>query len=107
MAQSKTKSIGTANLTAGYEPEFARCIRQSVSGMAHFSGTGNGQACNVCEHYGFHEVIRNRAGDTVTSKHHRGCCAKFYELTGNVGGQIPFNTEGCKYFSPRPKGPKS
>jgi hypothetical protein len=96
------KTIGTANLTAGYvDAELVRQIKMSVPGMAHWSGSGNGRCCKDCGHFGFYETIRNKAGDAVQSRHRRNCCRKFYQMTGKVGAAIPPGTESCKYFALR------
>jgi hypothetical protein len=92
--------LGTSNLTDGYNnPEDVRQHKKSVRGMAHFSGSGNGQCCKDCVQNGFNEVARNRAGDAVSSITHRNRCGEYYRLMGEVGGTIPPGTEGCKYFA--------
>jgi hypothetical protein len=76
-------------------------IKKSVPSMAHWGGSGNGQCCKDCAHFGFHETVRNNSGDAVQSRHRRNCCRKFHQLTGKIGAAIPPGTESCKYFEAR------
>jgi hypothetical protein len=103
MTTTKSKPLGTPGLTAGFaDAELVRQIKKSVPGMAHFSATGPfGTACKDCAHYGLWQQIKNQAGDTVNTVFHRGRCAKFRELTNNIGPALPPNTESCRHFQRR------
>jgi hypothetical protein len=94
------KTLGSPHLTAGYDDaELVRQIKQSVGGMAFFAATGPlGTQCKDCAAYSYYRTVRTKSGDAVRSVLRRGCCAKFYRLTGQHGDAIPPTTESCKYF---------
>jgi hypothetical protein len=93
----------TEYLTKGYTDEFERQIASSVPGMAYFAASGPfGAQCKDCAFYGYHRVIRNKAGDAVRTMFQRNRCAKFHELTGQHGDPVPPATESCRYFERRP-----
>lgn len=89
----------TNHLTAGYAPDLARQIRQSVPGMAHFAGTGPSNAtCGECGHLGYERFSKAKAWRF-------GGCAKFFKLTGNHSPKaIPPSTPACRHFEQRAEG---
>jgi hypothetical protein len=88
----------TSGLTTGYPPALAAQIAKTKPGMAHFAATGPfGATCGDCVHLGYWRQVRNKAGDTVGTKHVGGC-AKFFALTGKHGSVVPASTEACRYF---------
>ena len=102
MTRTTNKQLGTPGLTTGYsDAELVRQIKQTVPGMAHWSGSGNGRCCKDCSYFGYYETIRTDGGDAVRSVHRGNRCFKFFVLVGKVGGAIPPQTENCKYFAPR------
>jgi hypothetical protein len=100
------KHLGTPGLTAGYaDAELVRQIKKSVTGMAHFAASGPfGAQCKDCAHYGTYRQVRNKAGDTVKTVFHRGCCAMFLRLTGKLGTAVPPQMESCRHFQHRAEG---
>jgi hypothetical protein len=89
----------TSHLTSGYPPELARQIALTVPGMAHFASSGPfARTCAECLRYGYHRAVRNAAGNVVSTKFRKGCCAKFHDLTGQHGPPIPPRTEACRHF---------
>lgn len=61
---------------------------------AYFPGTGPNKRCAACEFF----IGGGVDPDNITKK---GNCAKFRELTGNKGNQIPRSAKACKYFETR------
>jgi hypothetical protein len=91
----------TPHLTAGHASVLAAQIAKTKPGMAHFAATGPfGCTCGDCTHLGYWQQVRNKNGDTVGTRHRRGC-AKFFALTGNPGPVVPRSTEACRHFEPR------
>jgi hypothetical protein len=90
------------HLTTGHDPIFARQVEKTRAGMASWAAGGPfGATCGECAHYGYHEQIRNAAGDTVKTKFRQKCCAMFHRLTQRHGPPVPPNTEACRHFKRR------
>lgn len=87
-------SLGSAWLKQS-DPETAQQLAETVSGMAHFAGTGpKGAVCRGCMHW----------CDVVDGgKWKRERCDKYRELMHRVGEKIPGGTKACKYFESKRK----
>jgi hypothetical protein len=88
----------TPYLTLGYGEELEQQITKTVQGMAYFANSGPfATSCGGCAFYGAWRQIRGRDG-TLKPQRAPRACAKFQELTGKIGGDIPKETASCKYF---------
>jgi hypothetical protein len=69
------------------DPEFDRAVRQTPSGMMHWSGTyaDPGTTCSQCRHF----KIETRS---------RGRCESYRRYTGTAGAAFEMSTAACKYF---------
>jgi hypothetical protein len=82
------------------DPEFARLVRQTPEGMMFWSGTCNvpRATCGACEHYGYSIVVRNDAGNAVSTHKCPGSCALYQKYSSRQGKTVPKGTPACKYF---------
>jgi hypothetical protein len=91
----------TQNLTVS-SPELERLIRQTPSGMMHWSGTGPAKAtCAGCQHYGYRVEVCSFAGTALAPLEYRDRCKLYYQYTQRHGGKVPSATPACKYFTPK------
>jgi hypothetical protein len=82
-------------------PELARLVARTPKGaMMHWAGSCSdaNATCAGCQHYGFTEVIRNKAGDTIKTVNHPAGCALYYKYMKKAGKPLKQDTAACKYF---------
>lgn len=81
-------------------PALAEQVRRTPDGMAHWAGTGpDGATCAKCEHYGY--FYEDRAGQ---SRRKPSACALYARRMQKHGGNIPSDTDACKWFEPASDG---
>jgi hypothetical protein len=91
------------HLTSAYPPQLEVQIRNTPSGMAHWSGSGPaGTACGGCVFYGYESPRHNVHGDTVGTIKKPQSCRRFYQLTGAHGEPLPPSTPSCRHFQAKP-----
>jgi len=80
--------------------ELDRLVRQTPPGMMYWSGTSADPkaACGGCRHYGYDSVVRDDAGNALTTHKHPSSCALFHKHTEHHGKALPPVTLACKYF---------
>jgi len=94
-------SIGKPNLTDS-PTSLAATITEP--GMAYFAGSGPaGKYCGDCKFWTYYRQVRKprfnrRTGAEEWPSYKWRGCAKFRDLTGQVGPQIDDRLHACKYF---------
>jgi hypothetical protein len=93
-------------LTAGYHPVLAHQIEKTRAGMASWAAQGPfGAVCSDCVFYGYHQLIRDAAGNAVKTRFRERCCEMFFRLTQRHGPPVPANSEACRHFKRREDNP--
>jgi hypothetical protein len=84
------------------DAELSRLIAQTPRGMMHWAGTCSDPSakCSGCKHFGYSEVVRNDAGNAVTTRNHTKGCELYYDRMGRHEPFYP-ETAACKYFEAR------
>src|SRR5262245_10124261 len=78
--------------------ELDRLVRQTPpNAMMHWSGTcaDKSAACGGCRHYGYDDVIRDDAGNALTTRRHPSSCALVHSYTKRLcclRPRLPANT---------------
>ena len=76
------------HLTTGHDPVFARQIEKTRAGMASWAAQGPfGAVCSDCGFYGYHQQIRDAAGNAVKSRFRERCCGMFFRVGSGRSGQ--------------------
>jgi hypothetical protein len=85
-------------------PELDCLVRRTPrEGMMFWSGTSADPAatCGGCQHFGFTAVIRDGAGNALTTRKHPTCCALFKKYARRPGVPLDPKTPGCRYHEVR------
>jgi hypothetical protein len=100
-------SIGKANLT---DSPTSLQATLTAPGMAYFAGSGPaGKTCGDCKYWTYYRQKKKgrfstRTGQEEYPTYRWAGCAKFRDLTGQVGPQIDDRLHACKYFEQKHDG---
>jgi hypothetical protein len=85
-------------------PELDRLIRRTPAGMMFWSGTCTDPAatCGGCQHYGYQTVIRDDAGNALSTRKRPTSCALYKKHTERDGASLDPKTPACKYHEAKP-----
>jgi hypothetical protein len=75
--------------------ELDRAQRRTYTGMANWAQ--GPECCASCSFWGYDQVVRDWAGNAISTHHRKACCGKYHELTGLHGAPIPSNAPCCRY----------
>lgn len=89
----------TPNLTVS-NPGTDHLIRQTPPGMMFWAGswTDPSATCGGCKHFGYETVMRNEAGNAVSTRKFPSSCALYKKYCGRDGKSFSPTTTACKYF---------